>query len=292
MTNKIILGTVQFGLEYGINNSSGKPSKETVKSILDFAFENNVHLLDTAEAYGNSQEVIGSYHKSSQNKFNVITKFSPRRDDLSEKLTLRISQNLKTLNVDSLYGYMFHSFNDFKKYYTIYKDEIKELKKEGLINKFGVSIYTNEEIEELLVSDNIDLIQLPFNLLDNNNKRLTIIKKAKEKNIEIHTRSIFLQGLFFKNTKDLPNNLMTLMPYLNEINRISKSNNLNLNDLSLNYAFKQENIDNVLVGVDSVNQLKENIRSLNCEISEEVIKLVNMIDVKEIALLNPANWNG
>src|ERR1035437_7466824 len=103
--NKIILGTVQFGLDYGINNAFGKPTQDTVKSILDYAYENNIRLLDTAEVYGDSQEVIGSYHKLSDNKFNVITKFSPKRIDLSERLTTRIFQDLEILNVDSLYCY-------------------------------------------------------------------------------------------------------------------------------------------------------------------------------------------
>lgn len=288
---KIVLGTVQFGLEYGINNKFGKPNNESIKAILDFAFEHNIRLLDTAEAYGDSQDKIGNYHKLSNKKFNVITKFSANRKDLPENLTRRIAVDLKTLNIDSLYCYMFHSFNDFKLYFNVYKNEIKELKKAGIVNRFGVSIYTNNEMDELLKFNDIDLIQLPFNLLDNNNHRSSIIKKAKEKGIEIHTRSAFLQGLFFKNIKDLPHKLRVLEPYLNTINRISKSNNLKLNDLSLNYIIQQKNIDNVLIGVDSVAQLKNNIRSLSSEIPEEVINQIDKIDVEEINLLNPSNWN-
>lgn len=289
--DKIVLGTVQFGLEYGINNKSGKPDDESITGILDFAFERNIRLLDTAEAYGDSQDQIGNYHKLSSRKFNVITKFSANRKDLPENITKRIAVNLRTLNIDSIYCYMFHSFNDFKLYFNVYKNEIKELKKAGIIHRFGVSIYTNDEVEELLKYKDIDLIQLPFNLLDNNNQRSNTIKKAKERGIEIHTRSAFLQGLFFKNTKDLPVKLMALEPHLNSINKISKSNNLKLTDLSLNYIIQQKNIDNVLIGVDSVDQLKENIRSLQTEISEEVIKQIDLIDVKEITLLNPSNWN-
>ena len=289
-TKKLILGTVQFGLQYGVNNNNAKPSTENVKNILDYAFENGITILDTAEAYGDSQTIIGKYHNSSKNKFEVITKFSPSRKDLSETLTIRITQNLKELGIDSLYSYMFHSFQDFKLYFDIYKSEINKLKKSGIIKKTGVSIYTNDEIEELLKYEGIDLIQLPFNLLDNTNQRSAVIKKAKDKGIEIHTRSAFLQGLFFKNSKKLPGKLMALKPYLNVINRISENNNLKLNDLSLNYVMQQENIDNVLIGVDSVDQLKENILSLQKEIPQEVITQIDLIDVKETALLNPSNW--
>src|SRR3954471_5399700 len=120
-TDKLILGTVQFGLNYGINNQSGKPSEAAVTEILDLAFKNNIRLLDTAEAYGDSQEVIGRYHAASPNTFKVITKFSAKRADLPASLTARIQQNLQALNVKVLYGYMFHSFNDLETYYNTYK---------------------------------------------------------------------------------------------------------------------------------------------------------------------------
>ena len=105
--NKIILGTVQFGLKYGINNDIGKPNFNQVKSIMDYAFENNVNFLDTAEAYGNSHEIIGKYHSSSINKFKVITKYSPKRTDLPQKISDRIFHNLSVLDIDDLYCYMF-----------------------------------------------------------------------------------------------------------------------------------------------------------------------------------------
>ena len=101
--NKIILGTVQFGLDYGINNKAGKPTYDTIKEILDLAFKKNINFLDTAEAYGDSQEKIGNYHLRSLNVFKVITKFSPSRKDLPNNISERIKCNLNTLKVESLY---------------------------------------------------------------------------------------------------------------------------------------------------------------------------------------------
>ena len=287
--SKIVLGTVQFGLEYGINNISGKPAFKEVESILDLAFENNIRVLDTAEIYGNSQEIIGKYHRTSSNKFSVMTKFSSNRSDLSENLVTRIHQNLKELHVESLYCYMFHSFNDFVTYFDRYKVEIKELKEKQLIEKLGVSVYSNDEIEKILEYD-IDLIQLPFNLLDNSNLRSDMISKAKRKGMEIHTRSVFLQGLFFKDSNKLPSELSIMKPYLDILNSISRSGNVSLNDLALNYACSQIGIDHVLVGVDSAEQLRENIYSLNTQISSDIIRQINSIYVKESLLLNPVNW--
>ena len=121
--NKLILGTVQFGLNYGINNSIGKPNQATVNQLLDTAFNNNIRFLDTAEAYGNSQEVIGQYHDQSNNKFKVITKFSSARTDLPLTLKDRIKANIETLCIDSLYCYMFHNYEDFKSFYTKFKNK-------------------------------------------------------------------------------------------------------------------------------------------------------------------------
>lgn len=290
MANKLILGTVQFGLEYGINNRFGKPKEEEVSKILKLAYEEKIHLLDTAEAYGNSQEVIGNYHRANADRFEIITKFSAGRADLSKDIKERVLQNLKTLQVNSLYGYMFHSFTDFEKYYPVYKNDIKQLKSDGLIKKFGVSIYTNSEFEKVLNVDGINLIQLPFNLLDNNFQRAHLISQAKSKGIEIHTRSAFLQGLFFKDADQLSGNLVSLKSYLNRIKIIAQQIHSDLKTLALNYCVAQKNIDFVLIGVDVVGQLTENIASINQSVDSSVYDQIDTLQVMETDMLNPSNW--
>jgi aryl-alcohol dehydrogenase-like predicted oxidoreductase len=291
MTNKIILGTVQFGLEYGINNGSGKPSQETVNSILDLSFENGITILDTAEAYGNAQEVIGNYHHASANKFKVITKFSAKRNDLPQDIESRVKQNIQLLKVSSLHSYMFHSYTDFELHFPRFKNQLVSLKKEGLVQKIGVSIYTNREFESLLERDDIDLIQLPFNLLDNQFQRGSLIQKAKDKGVEIHTRSVFLQGLFFKELQHLAESFSALKPYLNELKSISKEYSVSMNQMALNYAINQPNIDSVLIGVDLPEQLLNNLEAIKNKLPVEVIRRIDVIKVKEIEMLNPSNWS-
>lgn len=285
--SKIVLGTVQLGLSYGINNSSGKPDKTESTKILDLAFAKGIRLLDTAEAYGDSQEIIGGYHKGSENKFDVITKLSSKRT--FENLTSRVISDLDVLNSASLYCYMFHSYGDFKLYYSGYKNEIRSLKDSGIIKKSGVSIYTNEEMNDSLNYD-IDLIQLPFNLLDNFNQRGDLIKKAKDKGIEIHTRSAFLQGLFFKETDHLPNSLIELAAPLNSLKDIAKRYSISMTDLALSYVMQQKEIDKILIGVESVEQLKQNINSLSSSIPDEAVREIDSINVDNKQLLNPAKW--
>ena len=289
MISKLILGTVQFGLNYGINNTAGKPSKENIKSILDSAYNSGIQLLDTAEAYGDSQNKIGEYHNNSTNKFNVITKFSSNTKGFSLNIIERVYNNLKILDVDKLYCYMFHSFDDFNKYFEKYRKDLLILKRDGIINNIGVSLYSNDELESVLKFNEITLVQLPFNLLDNNNKRGNIIKKAKAKGIEIHTRSAFLQGLFFKNTSEFTVKIKPLEPYLNLLNDLCDED-YKMNDLALNYVCNQKNIDKVLIGVDNVHQLESNILSEKKNIKKELTNNIEAIDVEEIKLLNPSNW--
>ena len=289
MNSKLILGTVQFGLNYGVNNSAGKPSKENIKSILDSAYNSGIQLLDTAEAYGDSQNKIGEYHNNSTNKFNVITKFSSNSEGFSLNIIERVYNNLKILDVDKLYCYMFHSFDDFNKYFEKYRKDLLVLKRDGIINNIGVSLYSNDELESVLKFNEITLVQLPFNLLDNNNKRGNIIKKAKAKRIEIHTRSAFLQGLFFKNTSEFTVKIKPLGPYLNLLNDLCDEH-YKMNDLALNYVCSQKNIDKVLIGVDNVHQLESNILSEKKNIKKELTNNIEAIDVEETKLLNPSNW--
>jgi len=289
MNSKLILGTVQFGLNYGINNIVGKPSKKNIKSILDSAYNNGIQLLDTAEAYGDSQNKIGEYHNNSTNKFNVITKFSSNAEGFSLNIIERVHNNLKILDVDKLYCYMFHSFDDFENHFENYRKELRLLKKNGIIDNIGVSVYTNNELESVLKFDEISLVQLPFNLLDNDNKRGDILKKAKVKGIEIHTRSVFLQGLFFKKISELGDKIKPLEPYLRSLNDLCDKD-YKINDLALNYVCNKKNIDRVLIGVDNVFQLKANIVSEKRNIQKEIFKKIEAIDVKEIELLNPSNW--
>jgi len=286
--SKLILGTVQFGLNYGINNLRGKPNSNEIKKILDFAFKNEIDILDTAEVYGESQERIGEYHKISDNKFKIITKYGNLRNDLPTNIIDRVTNNLTILNVNNLYCYMFHNFNDYKSLFSLFRKDLLSLKRNGLIKKLGVSLHSNDEIIEVLRNDEIDLVQLPFNLLDNCNKREEILKKAKKKGVEIHTRSVFLQGLFFKDSDKLKGNLLELKEDLNKIKGLVSKEDMN--DLALNYTYSKKYIDYVLLGVDSVDQLKDNIHCINNNTTKSINSEVDKIIVKNSFILNPSNW--
>ena len=143
---KLILGTVQLGLNYGINNISGKPALEESFKILDTSFKAGISFLDTAEAYGNAVELIGEYHKKTPHNFHVINKFGA----LSEirDLNKNVKDNLRKLNIHSFYAYLFHSPADLTnlKSNSLFVKQLQELKQEGLIERLGISIYTHHTL--------------------------------------------------------------------------------------------------------------------------------------------------
>ena len=288
MENKLILGTVQFGLDYGINNTTGKLGTNQVLELLKIAYDHGIRILDTAEVYGNAHETIGDFHKKNgYSKFKIITKFPDviRNNSINEI----VLDYIKQLAVNSIEVLMFHSFESFK---TNYKalDSLVELKSKGYVNNIGVSVYTNDHLKQLLNEDLITVIQLPFNMLDNFNLRGDLLSQLKKKGKLIHTRSAFLQGLFFKNTNDKTPIVQKLKTELEILNQIIIESNCSKEELALSYCLHQENIDNVIIGVDSVFQLNANIKAASYEIGQDVIKVINNIKVKDLDLLNPSLW--
>lgn len=288
LSDKLILGTVQLGIPYGINNHTGQPNQSTANAILSSAWEGGIRLLDTAESYGNAQQVIGHYHAGQSVPFDVITKLKPGKQPTEVRSSL--IEDIKLMNVDSLYGFMFHHLDVFKKNVSAL-DDLKSMKAEGLIKRIGVSVYSNVELEYVLNFPEINLIQLPFNMLDNWYQRGESIKKAKEKGIEIHVRSVFLQGLFFMKEDEIPVKLNPLVPFLRQLGNICQEFNMTMEMAAMAYALARPEIDKVLIGVETPAQLQNNLNQITqLQISNDFILAVEEIYVSETELLSPVNW--
>lgn len=283
MVNKLILGTVQMGIPYGINNFTGKISSAEAFNILNEAHNSGIRFLDTAEAYGSSMDEIGDFHKKSKKHFNIINKFNGKEVN---EITLR--NRLKVMDIESYYAYLFHDFNSLKKPVM---QELTIQKSKGIINKIGVSVYTNEQFKKAIHITEIDIIQFPFNILDNSTIRSSLIHLAKKNNKELHVRSVFLQGLFFMPIDTLPLKLLPLKPYLLKLYDLVNKYKTTINEMALQYALSFEDIDFVLIGVDNLEQLEKNIRFSKNRLDPYLKDEINRIIVKEIDLINPSNWN-
>jgi aryl-alcohol dehydrogenase-like predicted oxidoreductase len=285
MKNKLVLGTVQFGLEYGINNTVGKPSRTEVFNILSLARIGGINNIDTADHYGNSQELIGEFNRHLNGDFIINTKFKVSGQGIQNQL----DQSLQILGVKSIGVYFYHAFSEFVQHPDI-KFELNKLKQALKLEKVGVSVYTNEEMEIAAQAPEIDVIQIPFNLLDNISRRGYWISKAKENGKLIQTRSVFLQGLFFKDTKNFPPALHPLRKYVDRLQSMARESGLTMENICMSYVLSQPDIDQVLIGVDSAEQLKNNLAYSRSLLDDRLRKEIDAIEVRETELLYPINW--
>lgn len=282
---KIVLGTVQFGLNYGINNASGKITSREVYNILEYAQSVGIDTLDTAAGYGDSEEKIGDFHL--QNKpFNIVTKFDK---GLGISWEESIQQSLTKLKTSIVEVVMFHSFET----YYQNRNQLPEIIRKGknrYFNNLGVSVYTNAELEALVYDENVQIVQVPFNLLDNENHRGSILEKLNKKGKTIYARSIFLQGLFYKALDQIPLSLNKLTPHLYSIRKLSEKEGIDINALAIQYVCSKKYIDRVVIGVDNKSQLKKNIEAVKYTLNSKIIDQIDSIKVDDVSLLNPSKW--
>lgn len=285
MKSKLILGSVQFGLPYGINNNTGIPDSNSLKDILSYAYKNGITLIDTAEEYGEAQNKIGSFHVD-HNHFDIIYKFRITEND---KIKSKINTFLDILHIPSFHTFMYHRYSDFVNYPSEH-NTILDLKKSRLINNLGLSVYTNAEFKQAINHEWVDVIQFPYNLFDNYGHRGELISAAKEKNKILHARSVFLQGLLLMPATEFPANLVPLKKYKSLIDQLCEKHKIEARTLCLSYVLQNNLIDGVLIGVDTFDQLKENLATENFQLPKGITDVIDNIKVTETDLLYPYNW--
>ena len=293
--SKLCLGTAQLGMHYGINNASGKPDFEESRAIIALAIKNKINAFDTAPVYGNSEEILGKcLAKHDKDKLVLISKlpavdWSKDLDDIIESVRDTVKKTLNDLNIKRIPVYLFHKYDDIEKNDSLIMNELRSLRAQGLIGKIGVSIYTPEEAERALSIDDIEAIQVQFNLIDKTLLKNGFLKRAKKKGLLVFARSVFLQGLFFK--KDIPDNLKAFVPYQKEINRICGDIDLSIEELALAYALSIGYIDSVVIGAETAGQLKINIETAKkIKLTGETLKKIEKLGSAPESIINPSLW--
>lgn len=283
--SKIVLGTVQFGINYGINNTSGQVMPEEVVKILQIASKNGIQTLDTSSAYGTSEQVLGYALKQTRLQFNIVSKYPKGNIGVNETFF----QSLQNLGVKSLYGYLVHHFDFFQEKPEIFED-IRQLKKERKIQKIGFSLYNPQQLQYLFDHNvQFDLIQFPYNIFDRQFE--PYMPQLVENGVEIHTRSAFLQGLFFKDTDTLSEKLKPLKKYLDILHHYCQQHQITIEELALAYVMANTNVKGALIGVDNHLQLESNLKVASKHLSKDNMDFIKSIDIQEKELLNPVNWN-
>jgi len=288
--SKLSLGTVQFGLNYGIANTQGQPSQEDVNKIIEYVYENDINCFDTAQAYGNSEEVLSKSIDGKKDIF-VISKLKSNlfKNDLLEN----INKSLANLKIDFLYGLLLHDSEllyDWKEEYTAIIERLIENKK---IKYFGVSIYTNEDFELAVENPSITFIQIPFNIFDQRAISEDWFKKAKENNKLIFIRSVFLQGLLLMDINKVPENLKIAKKYLYIFESYCDKMRISKNELALSFVDTIAKESLILFGCDNIDQAQENITSFNNlkELDKTIMEnIINDFKDMDDKIYNPTKW--
>ncbi len=290
--NKLALGSVQFGVDYGVNSIDGKVKFEEVKRILSYASSKNIDVLDTAFAYGNSEEVLGDANNFN---FKIVTKtrhFDNHNitDDDAILLKNDLYGSLEKLKKDNVYGLLIHNADDLLKPNAekIF-EALQKLKKSKKIKKLGVSIYDISQLEYVLNNFEIDLVQLPFNILDRRAIDSGMLENLKRKGIEVHARSIFLQGLLLMSSKNRPSKFNHWGQLWQIWHQWLNDNKITALEATLKYATSSPEISKVIVGVETKSQLEEIIKASSSDVSLPMIPAE--LYTNDLNLLNPSNWS-
>jgi len=287
--SKITLGTVQFGLAYGIANTEGKPSYEKSRDIVTSAYENGITSFDTAAAYGDSEKVLGRIFKELKikDKVQVVSKVAPVNvpaNEAEKMITGSVEKSLKRLGIDQLSACLFHREENLE-----YIDILRKLEVRGLIAGSGVSLDSSAYCEQVLDKD-IKFLQVPYNILDKRFDSFWV--KAKAAGITIFTRSVYLQGLLLMPEENIIPHLQSVIPVRCKLERLAKDSGMDMIELCMRYVLCNSAISSILTGVDSSEQLKQNIKLFNKgPLPEDLLtKIKNIIPIFPEKIIRPIFW--
>lgn len=294
---EMCLGTVQFGLDYGIKGQK-KPKFEDSIACLDYATQNGIRAIDTARAYGNAESIVGEFLKKKtveRDKLCISTKMKPNLlDDYEEKeyvevIERELQSQLDILHTDYVDVYLYHSSRyafDEKKLAAI-----RKVKEKGLARKVGVSIYETEEARACFDSKYVDFIQMPYSIFDHRMRNGGIFEAGIKAGCEMATRSAFIQGLITMDEWQVPTYLESAKPIIKKIKTICDEQNLSRVHLALQYVSMIKDISFLVFGIDTLEQLKEDIELFNRPISQGVLEEIGRgFDDIDARIVMPSLW--
>jgi aryl-alcohol dehydrogenase-like predicted oxidoreductase len=284
--NRIVLGGAQLGLPYGILNGGETLSGEEVARILDTAVVHGIDSIDTAIAYGQSESVIG---ETAQNRFKIISKLPPLPLDVSNVskwVLAQVEASLSRLKCTSLDALLLHQPQDLVGQHgaELYA-AISSLKIKKIIQRFGISIYVPDELDGIIGKFDIDVVQAPLNVFDR--RILKVIDQLTARNIEVHVRSVFLQGVLIAKPEDRP---LRFQPWSNHFEQFDEwvySSGVSAMACCLGFALQQPGVAKLVIGTTSANSLAEIMGSIPDSNLDVPVQLQSSIE----QLIDPRAWH-
>jgi aryl-alcohol dehydrogenase-like predicted oxidoreductase len=292
MNNKIIIGSANFGSEYGVANNK-KLASAIAHEILNCAKELGFFGVDTASGYGNAEEIVGDFFRLQKRKsFKVITKIMHKEYKTVQAVKNEVRRSLEKLNIECIDHLLLHSFKTYCEHKDVVLAAIEELIAEGSIRYWGVSVYHPAEVQQM-IDDGFSgfTVEFPLNLFDRRFLRGRFLKALKGKKCFLFARSVFLQGLFFLSAKRLKDDFKTIKEKIAKLRALSRSINIPLSNLLLLFVAANPYVDGLIMGIDSKAQLENNAGFINSLNKYQRIKyLLDEFEVKDENILLPYLW--
>ena len=285
---KLALGTVQFGLNYGISNQGGQVSREDAKGILALARLHGIDTLDTAIGYGESESCLGDVGVAG---FKVITKLPSLPENtpnVDKWVSDQIQGSLQRLGVKSLYAVLLHRSEQLVgNTGNALAQSLKSLKVTGVVQKIGVSIYAPSELDRIMDTRLIDIVQAPFNLIDQRLQTSGWLQRLHDSEVEVHARSAFLQGLLLMRPASIPEKFKRWLPLLSDYHHWLNTTQVSAASACVGFVQSFPQIVRVVVGVDDLQQLQQLIVASKTDFRGNW----PLIGSDNELLINPSNWN-
>jgi aryl-alcohol dehydrogenase-like predicted oxidoreductase len=288
MSSRLVLGTVQFGLPYGVASRGDGIKDDEVGAILSVARKTGIDTLDTAILYGKCEQLLGTI---GINQWQVITKLPDIPETCKNVTSLvrnSVEGSIKRLRVSKLYGLLLHNPQQLHGSHgeALYQ-ALVATQDEGKVEKIGVSVYGPDELDVIWPIYQFDLVQAPFNIFDRRLVSSGWLSRLHDAGTEVHVRSIFLQGLLLMNATNRPEKFNRWQSLWNEWHRWLTYHALTPLQACLGFAISQPAINRVVIGVDSLEQLLEIFASTK---SSTVVPPESLMST-DLDLINPSRWS-
>lgn len=255
---KLCLGTAQLGMQYGVKNELHRqPTEKEAFAILDAAIQSGIEIFDTAKIYGTAEDLLGRYGIE-EKKVRIVSKLPPGTLNQSESVLKEAIHSLDRLRMKKFYCYMLHQASDLNREGIM--DGLCTVKKTGLTDKIGVSIYEPEEAMQAVQDQRIDAIQIPYNVLDQRLDRCHFFACAKKNHKEIFARSAFLQGLLLMSPMEAEQKVRGSGAYVGCFQEIADEHHLSPSEAAMLFSIVHPQIDYTVFGVDTAKQLIDNLK--------------------------------
>jgi aryl-alcohol dehydrogenase-like predicted oxidoreductase len=285
---RVALGTVQFGLRYGVANPGGQVPHDEAERILNEARQAGIDTLDTAVAYGNSEERLGELGVKNWNVVSKLPELPKDVEDVDVWVKRQVQGSLARMRIDRLDGLLLHKPSDMLSSHRFaYARALERIREQGLARSIGYSIYAPEELPELCNAFAPDLVQAPYNLLDRRLESSGWMSRLVGEGVRIHTRSAFLQGLLLMPESERPARFDRWRSLWQMWTRACADLQSTPLELSLGFVLSQPAIERVVVGVDCAPHLREILASARRPPTHGFPQ----IESRDLDLIEPSRWS-